>query len=454
MQYHGLVSNLFLSAFLYAVPFLLSQQLWWLIFIFPVPLLYVTRTQNVSFIHGYLWGCIVFALHLSGGIYLITCMAGNAWLVGFVLGIAMVLFQALVPAFLFWSITKLADFFSIHNAIARLLLWAIALWFFILWLDWYSLWFFGAQEGYPLMHPLLVLAQKPQLLCLLPNVGKLLLTVLFLLIPVSITVLLWYKNGYALVFFCMVGAPWLFYFCSKKSTFQSASWQSKINSLPSMLYSTADDPTVVIKIVARQIQKIIADCPATEVIVMPESAFNISNFAQMSVLLQLWNKECVGKKIHLIFGASRYQGDDYFNTLHWVYDGNLQCCYDKKHAMLLSERLSAWMNNNCLRSIYFSERQPIAVSCNERKKLLILQDSAFVPYICSEFFFNEAPDDVYITEPIIAIVNDLLFAEYMQKLLVLLAQFKAVQWQREIVYVSYTQSVFIDKNGLIQPMTM
>jgi apolipoprotein N-acyltransferase len=205
--------------------------------------------------------------------------------------------------------------------------------------------------------------------------------------------------------------------------------------------------------VARQIQNIITDYPETEVIIMPESAFNISNFTEISDVL-LWNEKNVGKKMHLIFGASRYQGNDYCNTLHWVYDGVLQCCYDKKHAMLLSERLSGCMDNSCLQSIYFSERQPIAVSCNERKKLLLLQESAFVPYICSELFFNELSDDEYATEPIIVIVNDLLFVEYTQKLLVLLARIKAIQWQREIVYVSYTQSVFIDKNGLIQPMMM
>src|SRR5260221_9477975 len=127
MQYHGRVSNLFLSVILYAIPFIMSDHLWWLIFLFPVPLLYLIRNQNVSFVHGYVWGCMVFALHLSGGIYLVACMAGNEWPVGIALGIAMVLYQALVPAFLFWCITKIIILLSVQSPLLRLCLWALAL---------------------------------------------------------------------------------------------------------------------------------------------------------------------------------------------------------------------------------------------------------------------------------------------------------------------------------------
>jgi hypothetical protein len=438
---------LVISTFLYAIPFILSDQFWWLIFLFPVPLLYLTRTRNLSSIHGYVWGCIVFALHMSGGIYLVACMAGDAWPVGLALGIAMVLYQALIPAFLFWSVIKITSFFSIHNQITRLCLWALALWFFIMWVDWYCLWIFGVQEGYPLMHPLILLAQQPALLCVLPILGKPLLTFLFLLISVSIVTLLWYRNGAALLFFCSILLFWLFCFyfeTTKKSEFV---YQTHLKSLPHMIYSTADDPTVVINIVAHQLQKIIAHYPETEVIILPESAFNVNNFSELSHILELWNEKNIGKAIHVIFGASRWYDANYYNSLHWVYNGKLCDCHDKKHAMLISERLSEWMNYDCLRSLYFNERQPITVSCDKRKKFLLSKDISFVPYVCSELFFNEFSDDEYKEEPIIAIVNDLLFVPYIQKILVLLARFKAIYWQRDIVYVSYTESLFIDRSG-------
>jgi hypothetical protein len=443
MQYHGQVSNLFLSAILYALPFFLSHHFWWLIFLFPVLLLYTTRKINFSFIHGYVWGCAVFTLHTFGWIYLIATMAGESWAVGLMLGIALILYQALFPAFLFFCVTKIVTSFSIHNAIARLCLWTIALWLFIVWVDWYSFWIFGVQEGYPLMHPLIVLVQKPELLWLLPIVGKQLLTALFLLVPMSITALLWYRNWRVLLFLCII---FLFFWRQPEESCKGVDWSANIKTLSCMICSAADDPTVIIKIIGNHLKKMVAQQPEINIIIMPESACDISNFAELSELLQLWNSEHLGRKIHIIFGASRYQGDDYYNALHWVHDGILQHCYDKKHAMLLTERLPGLMNNDYLRSIYFSEKKPITVSSCKRTSLALLKNINFVPYICSELFFNELPDD-YSKEPIIAIANDLLFAPYIQKLLVLLARFKAIQWQRNIIYVSYAHSLFIDDCG-------
>ncbi len=437
---------LLLSAILYAISFWLSHYFWWLIFLFPVPLLYATCTINFSFKDGFLWGCAVFMLHTIGWIYLIAHMAGESWLIGLALGVAMILYQALFPAFLFWSTTKTITFFYIHNACARLCLWSAALWIFIVWVDWYSFWIFGVQEGYPLMHPLIVLAQKPQLLYLLPIFGKQLLTAFFLLVPMSITALLWYRNWQAFLFCCVIVMPWLFYLCCKESESKRMPWHAKIKTLPCMVCSTTDDPRVIIQIIGSYLKKMVAQQPTLEVIIMPESACNISNFAELSELLQLWNKENVGRTVHFIFGASRYQGDDYYNSLHWVYDGKLQQCYDKKHAMLLTERLFGWMNCDYIRSIYFNVRQPITVASCKRTPLALLQDISFVPYICSELFFTELPDDCN-KEPIIAIVNDLLFTPYIQKLLALLAQFKAIQWQRHIIYASYAHSLFIDDCG-------
>ena len=307
------------------------------------------------------------------------------------------------------------------------------------------------------MHPLIPLAQKPALLCLLPIVGKTFLTGLFLLVPVSCVVLLWYKNYRALLFLCSSIAPWIVCWWIPLVMEQHA-WQQHVKSLPSMFCSTVSDPTVAIKIVAHQLKKIIADCPETEVVIMPESAFNVSNFADFPELVQLWNSGGIGKAIHLVFGASRWREGNYYNSLHWVYNGVLQSCYDKQHAMLISERLSPWMNNTCMERVYFNQASPITQSCNERIKLVMREDnSEFVPYICSELFFSELPDDTYGHVPIIAVINDLLFvgnvcSSYIQKLLVLLARSKAIQWQRDIVYVSYARSLFIDKQGMTQTM--
>jgi hypothetical protein len=240
---------LLISAVLYALPFLLSEHLWWLVFVFPIPLLYVTRTVNLSFIHGYAWGCVTFALHLSGGICVIANMAHESWLIGVALGVVMVLYQALVPAFLFLCAAQIVDIFSVRLPILRLCIWTIVLWFFIIWTDWYCMWIFGIQEGYPLMHPLIPLAQKPALLCLLPIIGKQALTGLFLLVPASCVLVLWYKNYRTLLLCCVAVMPWLIFCLVGEGDMQKRDWYNRIKSLPYMACSTAKNPTVVVKIV-------------------------------------------------------------------------------------------------------------------------------------------------------------------------------------------------------------
>lgn len=440
---------LIMSAILYALPFLLSNNFWFLIFFFPVPLLYIIRTTIFLFIHGFVWGCITFFLHFSGGIYVLATMAHEWWYVGAALGIAMVLYYALFVAIFFWCATYVVRTFLIQSPCLRLFIWLIVLYFFMVWVDRYSLWVFGVQEGYPLMHPLILLVQRPVLLWLLPVVGKQLLTMLFLLVPSSIVLLLWYKNCWTLFFLCSVLAPWFLYWEVEEQ--KKALWYEQIKSLPCMIYSAAKNHVVATKIIGNHLKKIIDEYPETEIIIMPESACNIDNCADIPELMCLWNGEHIGKPIHIIFGASRYADSNYYNSLHWVYDGVLQDCFDKRHGMLISERLPFWMNNDALRNIYFTVTPPIAISCCLRKNIQIVSE-LFVPYICSELFFNEFPDDNGGDAPIIAVINDSLFLDnfyslYIQQLLVCVARFKATQWQRTIIYVSYAQSLFIDQQG-------
>lgn len=440
---------LILSALLYALSFFLSEYFWWLIFTYPIPLFYSIRSVRFSFIHGYIWGCAVFALHTSGFIYIMACMAHEYWVIGILLGAVMILYQALFPAFLFWFVAQ----YNV-SPVVRLCLWAVILWLFIVWVDWYSMWIFGIQEGYSLMHPLIPLAQQPALLWLLPILGKQCLTILFLLVPTSVVLMLWYKNYITVLFFCCAFVPWLFSLWVGQSELQNLHWHSTIKSLPYMACSVAKNPVVTIKCVANQLKKIIAQNPAINIIIMPESAFNVSNFADFPELLQLWNSDSLGKAVHILFGASRWDGGNYYNSLHWVYDGALQCYHDKRHAMLVSERLS-WLNVALINQIYFNQGAVVTISSCQRRSLSLLENVQFVPYICSELFCNELPDDKYQGVPIIVIVNDALFmgsfwSLYIQQLLVLLAKVKAIQWQRDIVYVSYVESLFIDKQGRVK----
>lgn len=443
---------LIFSAIFYAIPYT-CKSLYWLIFLFPVPLLYLGCTQSLSFVRGYIWGFIVFLLHLRDGIVIVADLARDFWWFGILMGLGIVVYQALIPGILFCATTRVIEKFSIKSLVSRLFLWICSLAVFIFWVDRYCLWIFGIPEGYPLMHPLIVLTHQGGLLLLLPVLGKQLLTILFLLVPGSFVLLLWYKNKKSMFFFVIISGIWIMSWLIGFSQEKQAYWYDCLKSLPYMVHCTSKNPEIIMKIVARHIRDIVTKFPCSSTIIMPESALNITDFENKPELLRAWSEEHIGKPVNIIFGTCRMKNDHYYNSLHWVHNGVLQAFFDKKHAMLITEQLPHAVNYDFLRSIYFKEGISITRSCNDRMLLKLSDDIQFVPYICSELFFNEYPDDCYKNIPIMVIVNDTLLRDsFMQNLLLLLAQFRAIQWQREIIYVSYSRSVIIDKRGMMEDM--
>ena len=69
----------------------------------------------------------------------------------------------------------------------------------------------------------------------------------------------------------------------------------------------------------------------------------------------------------------------------------------------------------------------------------------FAPYICSEFFFTEKFDT---EKTILVLINDAWFsAQYFKDLMVLYARYKAVELQRDIIYVGHIACYWIAKDG-------
>jgi apolipoprotein N-acyltransferase len=95
----------------------------------------------------------------------------------------------------------------------------------------------------------------------------------------------------------------------------------------------------------------------------------------------------------------------------------------------------------------------IKQSPNERPLLPLSDDISIVPYICSELFFNEYPDDIHGTMPIILISNDSWASiSYVRHLMYLTVRFRAIQWQRDVLYVSYHYALLCDKKGRIHQL--
>jgi len=293
------------------------------------------------------------------------------------------------------------------------------------------------------MHPLLMLTHHPSSLWLLPILGKNCLTIFFLLPSATIILFLTQKNMCTLLWCCITAIPWLFSFFMPVDT-QAPPWLQRIKPIPYMMINQAAHSDIHIKNALRDIHNHMQQYNQYDLFILPESAIQLPNLLSLNIDNKL--------EKYLIFGASHMRNDKCYNSLCYVYDGQLRYIFDKQHAMLLSERLPTLLKNNCCKQLFFNNNMhQTNINFCERKKIDI-DSIKFVPYICSEFFFSEYPDDNFCDTPILVIVNDSVFlyrahSRYICTLLHMLARLKAIQWRREIVYVSYSQSFYCDRDG-------
>ncbi len=431
------------SALLYALAFIFPSSLWPFAFIFPMPLFYAALHNNLGFKHGFVWGLVSLGLQLSGVLYTLVLMSSNSWH-STLLALLILFYLACATGLLFWATTQIKKIIVIKRPIGILAIWSLSLWLYFFWLDRCCLFIFGRMEGYCLLHPLLPLVTQPQLLRLLPIIGKQLLTLLLLLVPASIVLLLTNKNLQSACIVSIVFAPWPASVFYTYETFQRPVWLNNIAYLPACFPDCASLASAF----CYECKVLLKQQPNVKLIVMPESSCYASDIHTNKQLRHAWHAQNLGSAIHIILGAFRSCDDKHFNTLFWFYNGSLQTYFDKRHAVPLTERIPAVLNFKFMHDLYFCKDPPIAASNNPRPQLNISNDISFVPYICSELFCYEYPDDSYIHTPVLAICNDSWFMhDYVKKLMFLAAQFKAIQWQRNIVYISYAYAVLCDQHG-------
>lgn len=444
-------SLLVLSAVLYALPFFFSHTVWWLVFIFAVPFLWVTMHNRMTFLQGYIWGLTLFSLHTSGIALAITRMAHGPWYIRILPSIFIILYASLWSGLFFWlTQTGIRLINWEKKPHYSLFGWVLGLYKFIYFIDTSSLFLFDHCEGYPFMHPLLPLTEKMPLLSLLPFLGKETLTLFLLMVPTSILLLVVCTNRYSLFLMTATLLFWVISIRYEHEHGPSPVWLDHLVALPHVFYHPTDIDGVHTQ-ACTLFKNIIAQYPQVDLIITPESAFYNTLLSQPE-LSTVWNNHTLSKNVHLMIGTFRNKKGKYYNSLHWIYDGTIQHCFDKRHSMLLTERIPLLFNYTCIKDLYFKTFPPMRTSKKKRPLFNVNQDFSFVPYICSELFFNEQPDDIYPNSLIIVVCNDRWFKGYFPTLMHCLARFKALYWQRPIVYISFYNQSFFDQYGHQAPV--
>lgn len=446
------------SAVLYPLSFIFSEHLWWLAFVFPIPLLYVAVKENISFATGYVWGALTIALHMWGVFYAVYFMAEGFWLIKLLPAFVVIFLHTSVLAGCLFLLAHLTiTYFKIKSYAYRLIVWASTLWVFFLIMDRWCLLPFDYCEGYFLVNPLLPLAQNPPMLFLLPYLGKLLLMILFLCVPATFVYLLISRSLRSVTLLIAALLPWVLPFCMTHEQLQKPVWLEKIVALPAVIHKSSN-LTAMAANACTLFKEVIEQNPKIELIVMPESSYYCDALASFPELSKKWNSASLGKPVSVLVGAFRWKDGKFFNSLHWFFDGTLQACFDKRHSMLLTERVPSLVDVPLVRNQFFSKLPEICPSLNKREPFSLLKEKSFVPYICSELFFNQYPDDNFPNETILAVCNDRYFytpvRPYVQNLMALEAIFKAIEWQRDIIYISFSQALYINRTGQKSPLEL
>jgi len=444
-----------ISSFLYAFPFIEPLYLWFLIFLFPIPLIVISETlEKKPFFYLFLW-CFISGLIEVAGINtgLANLTKGHLW-IRIIIPTLLVTFQAAMCGIIFFLSTQLIKS-RMRNQIKQAL-YGLTLFIFFCYIEYGALWFTGTIEGYSLGNPILPLMHIPFFRMLVMHLDPTIVLALIIGLGTTIGISLsyamtkkvYYSNFFLITLIIIIVGTASMMIPPRNNP--PPLWINQIVALPYFFY-VPYNMTFLMTTVREELRKIIYKYPQVSLIVMPESSLYCS-FLHMPELTNLLSEKNISKAINLVAGSFSFNNNQYHNTLYWIKNGVLQLCYYKRHTMFLTERIPFWLHKTYIEEIFFSQSPTIAQSTNKKQLLAFNDEIKLVPYICSELFFNHYPDDDLQEYPILAIANDRHFLPYTGDIMVRYAQKIAITWKRAIVYVSFLKHCYIDTYGEIFPL--
>ncbi|MBY0109804.1 MAG: hypothetical protein K2X90_01700 [Candidatus Babeliaceae bacterium] len=416
------------SALLYGSAFIAPAYCWWAVFVFAVPLFYLYLRRLMTVSEAGLWVLTAFMVHFY------PTLEGIIPLLEVSLASKVLLIIAFLNIFAIYTLF----FFLVHSFFNGFISIIFIYWLFFIWLEHGSFCFLGRLEGYMFCNPLLPLVEYPGFLYYLPKIGSPGLLLMLLVTQASFVYAVLGGTWWRLCFMsCIIF--WLLSLLAfnlelKKDTdIQGiAIAPHKIAAHDSITY-TAHQLRDYCKIVLKKF-------PQAQLILFPESACQCPLFLGEKDCVALLADCYIGKSVTLLIGGFRWDQGAYRNTVYWIQDGKVIDIFDKRHAMAVTERRA---------SKYLKKFPDIVPSGAARPVWHIRENVAIVPYICSELFFNHAPDHrAHDSEIIVAFCNDgWVKRDYMRYIMALGARFKAIQWHIPLVYVAYYYQMLCETTG-------
>lgn len=416
------------SALCYGFAFIFSSTLWWLIILYPLFLLLIP--QRIGFFEAFFWSFIAHSIHLIGIAVALYRMNTPLFII-----IGMFFYTPLVTGFIFIVIKKIAQYLSESNFnISPIVTNGIALFLNRLCITYAILFPFGRIEGYIFMDPLILFINSP-FRAAIQAYNLTMLTILFY--GTITTIILWMQERRTsyIALFCisllLVITP---HIMQRNKEQEPPSWIHHIAAI-ALFFPNPKNLTAIRNTIDQKIKFVLQKKPDVQLFVLPEGAINCPLSSEQ--INDLFSKDI---NYSMIICSSSFKKQKLKNACFFVHNKSCDALYYKRHALPVTEQ--SILNQDIKTTIWPSKNKHPVFSINE--------DFSFVPYICSDFFFNNNPDDTHDHVPIITLCNDIWFGgqiPYIQQLMLKTAQFKALNWNRQIVYIAYSSSYYINTDG-------
>lgn len=432
--------SLIIAGICYTIPFINPSHLWWLIFLFPVFLFKALYHAKIRLIPLFVWSFIVSGIHLLPLADAIISMT-SAPLMFQVLPTALSIFYGAFYPYTFLVCSQSA-MRLVSSMYGKLCIFTLALWAYLLSMEYLLFWVFGRVEGYTFSNPLLPLISLPTLLAALHWIGMPWMLLWYSISTAPIILFIKHRSTTSLGVLLITALFWILP-ASIAPSYLSPTWLKQVGHLPIMIPETMSAERGAM-LIAHEIALLHVKHPGLQLVVMPESAWNGSALTSIPYLLAL-SKIAVP---HVIIGSFAGENDRYYNSLYWFLSGTQMDRFDKRHAVPYTERIPYGGRHLCNR-LFFEKSPPLTTSTKPHIPIRITNTWHLVPYICSELFCNNSPYDPESTCPILATCNDWWFSmKWFQKLMLMTAQLRALQWNRPILYIAFHHAYYIDPAGI------
>jgi len=458
---------LYFSALLYSVPLLFPYCFWWVTFLVPPFFLYSVRTIKPTFFKGFIWGALVVLGYSSSFLVGIFSLLRSAYVYRCIVVCVIVCILAAWSGIWFWGMHYMLP--TQTHKYGKIWLWGVTLWVYLCWMEYGCLVVCGRFEGVCIANLLVPLIQCPSLLYFAPTIGVPGLLGALVLSGIAGVLYCLRPTWHGLVLLCVGIFFWLSGFliyriethqdaayCDTgyydtadrdQRTIQHNVWTRDVRVIPER-FQERGVPFATAHAIRDAIHACIRCNPEVKIIIFPESA--VVDPQAMILFEQLWQQETWAQRVHVFVGSFSWQGAQYCNTVYWLYNRRVQRKIHKNHASPLTERMP-FVGASCgLQRLFFCRSPEINPMVDIPREMCWFDELKLsgVPYICSELFFNNQPHDDHAAT-IIALCNDVWVSERGAQHMYRCAQFKALLWQRDIVYCTYRHHAFLRRQRLL-----